>query len=310
MGMLINGKWEIGNFKPNEKNGHFDRPQSTFRQFISATPTATFPAEKKRYHLYLSLACPWAHRTLIFLRLKQLTDIIDTSIVHPHMLENGWAFKAKDGATIDKVNHFDYLNQVYTLSDKHCTTRVTVPVLFDTKEKVIVNNESAEIIRMFNNEFNSLTDNHDDYYPEKLQNQIDDINTFIYHNINNGVYKVGFATTQEAYEQAFYQLFSALDELEKRLSQNTYLMGDRLTEADWRLFTTIIRFDAVYFNHFKTNLKRICDYPHLYNYLKRLYHYDGIKETVDFFHIKQHYFFSHTHINPSQIVPIGPELSL
>lgn len=310
MKLLVNGQWQEQKNDSSKKTGDFKRDASQFRKTISSQPDAEFPAEKDRYHLYVSLACPWAHRTLIFRKLKQLESMITVSIVHPHMLEHGWEFKEERGATGDTLYGLNYLYELYLKADSNYSGRVTVPVLWDKKQCTIVNNESSEIIRQFNQAFNHLGAHQHDFYPLALQDEINLINEKIYSGVNNGVYRCGFATSQEAYEQAFVELFQVLDELERHLSQHDFLVGGQLTEADWRLFTTLIRFDVVYYNHFKTNLRRISDYPALQAYVKRLYHYPGIKETVNFEHIKQHYYFSHKMINPSQIVPLGPELQL
>lgn len=313
MGRLINGKWVSGDFSDRINKGHFERTASKFRNWINADGSAGssgkagFKAEAGRYHLYVSYACPWAHRTLIFRRLKQLEDLISVDVVSPDMLEDGWQFNEQFS---DSLYGSNYLHQIYTLAAPSCNSHVSVPVLWDKKRKMIVNNESAEIIRMFNSAFNELTGNHDDYYPADLKGQIDAVSERVYAGVNNGVYRCGFATTQEAYEEAFDRLFSELDWLEDLLDGQLYLVGGRLTEADWRLFTTLIRFDAVYFGHFKCNKKRIVDYPNLAAYLKRLYNYPGIAETVHFDHIKRHYYYSHVSINPTRIVPKGPELEL
>lgn len=314
MTALIKGKIHKDWLDEEIKDGEFVRDESVFRHWITvdgaAGPTGTggFKAEADRYHLYISHACPWAHRTVIFRHLKQLENMIGLSIVEPDMLEQGWKFGSAYGATQDLANGFDYVHQLYTKSDPKCTSQVTVPILWDKKNSVIVNNESSEIIRMFNSAFNHITHNEFDFYPPELAAQIDQINDFVYHNINNGVYRCGFAKSQPAYEKAFDQLFAALDEIEKRLSMQRYLVGQQITEADWRLFTTLVRFDAVYVGHFKCNLKRIADYPNLSNYLKELYQIEGVADTVHFEHIKRHYYFSHLEINPTQIVPKGPTL--
>jgi putative glutathione S-transferase len=261
-----------------------------------------------RYHLYVSLACPWAHRTLIFRALKGLDNAISVSIVDPLMLEDGWAFSDFPGCVPDTVNHARYLREVYAKADSRYSGRVTVPVLWDRETGTIVNNESSEIVRMLNSEFEDIARLHEDYYPQPLRAEIDAVNQLVYKNINNGVYRCGFATTQEAYDGAFDALFSALDELEARLDRSRYLVGDRITEADWRLFPTLVRFDAVYYGHFKCNLRRIGDYPNLSNYLRDLYQVPGIAETVDMSHIKRHYYASHRHINPTGIVPKGPQI--
>ncbi|STX51943.1 S-transferase [Legionella busanensis] len=310
MGLLVDGQWQDTWYDTSKTKGAFKREPSKFHNEVSEKPDAKFPAVANRYHLYVSLACPWAHRALIFRTLKKLTDFIDVSVVHPHMLEHGWEFKQEMGATGDKLYGLRYLYELYCKADSNYTGRVTVPVLWDKENQTIVCNESAELIRQLNSAFNHLTGDEQDFYPPSLCAEIDAINGKIYHTVNNGVYRCGFATSQEAYEEAFEQLFATLDELETHLTQHGYLVGGQLTEADWRLFTTLIRFDAVYYGHFKTNKKRIIDYPALQEYLKRLYHYPGIKETVNFLHIKQHYYYSHQTINPSRIVPVGPELKL
>jgi putative glutathione S-transferase len=265
-----------------------------------------FKAEPGRYHLYVSLACPWAHRTLIFRKLKKLADIISVSIVHYHMGKDGWTFLAEDGATGDTLYGLDYLHHIYTKADPNYTGRVTVPVLWDKREQTIVSNESPEIIRMLNSAFNAWGEALLDFYPTELRNDIDEVNGLVYPSINNGVYRAGFATTQEAYEEAFGELFAALDTLEERLSRQRYLVGNRITEADWRLFTTLVRFDPVYVGHFKCNLRRIADYPNLSNYMRDLYQTPGVAETVNLHHIKAHYYGSHKTINPTGIVPVGP----
>ena len=315
MGLLIEGRWHDQWYDTGKSKGEFLRTNSQFRNWITADGSAGpsgesgFPAEAGRYHLYVSLACPWAHRTLIFRALKSLEDIIPVSIVHPYMLDNGWVFDDWKGETADALYGFNCLHQLYTRANPDYSGRVTVPVLWDTEQETIVSNESSEIIRMFNSAFADLTPEKTDYYPEELRNEIDSINARIYEALNNGVYRCGFATTQKAYEAAFTELFACLDELELRLSKQRFLIGNRLTEADWRLFTTLIRFDAVYYSHFKTNLRRISDYPELYAYTRDLYQQPGIKQTVNLEHIKQHYYYSHETINPTRIVPEGPELN-
>jgi len=301
MGMLIDGQWESDDGKWASKDGAFRRVQASFRCNIG---DECFPVERDRYHLYVSLACPWAHRTLIFRKLKGLEKIIPVTIVHPHMLDEGWQF-----AEAEPLYGFTHAHQLYSKAEPHYSGHVTVPILWDTKKKLIVCNESAEIIRMFNSAFDVLTGNGDDYYPTGLRDEIDEINGFVYDNINNGVYQCGFATTQDAYEHAFDHLFDALDSLESRLAGQRYLVGNRITEADWRLFTTLIRFDAVYVGHFKCNRNRIADMPNLWGYLRDLYQQPGIADTVDFTHIKQHYYYSHESINPTRIVAKGPELN-
>lgn len=309
MGLLVDGNWQDKWYDTDKTGGRFERSAAQFRNWIEADAEAPFPAVSGRYHLYVSFACPWAHRTLIFRKLKGLEKHISVSAVHPLMLENGWEFESKDGSPLqDPLYNLDYMYQVYLKADDHYSGRVTVPVLWDKQEQTIVSNESADIIRMFNSAFNGLTGNTDDYYPAALQDDIDQINDLVYHNINNGVYKCGFATKQDAYEEAFEALFDALDQVEARLSQHRYLVGDTLTEADWRLFTTLVRFDAVYVGHFKTNQRRIVDYPNLWNYVKALYQHEGVAETVVMDHIKQHYYGSHKTINPTGIVPVGPAI--
>jgi len=300
MGLLVDGVWHDQWYDTKSTGGKFERKASQFRNWIASD--SVFMPEAGRYHLYVSLACPWAHRTLIFRKLKSLENLIDVSILSPRMLENGWQFDKPE-----PLYNFDYAYQIYTKADPDYSGRVTVPILWDKQRETIVSNESAEIIRMFNSAFNTLTGNMDDYYPEALHHEIDVINAFVYDNINNGVYKCGFATTQVAYDDAFESLFSALDEVEMRLSQQRYLLGDMLTEADWRLFTTLVRFDAVYVGHFKCNRQRIADYPNLSNYLRELYQYEGISETVNIQHIKEHYYYSHESINPTRIIPKGPK---
>ena len=310
MGLLVDGKWQDKWYDTSKNGGKFERQASKFRDKVSNEDGSTFPAESDRYHLYVSLACPWAHRALIFRKLKGLEAHIDVSVVHPEMLDQGWEFKDYSGSTGDKLYNFDYAHQIYTKAKPEITTRVTVPILWDKQTETIVNNESAEIIRIFNSGFNSLTNNEDDYYPNAQREEIDAINNMVYHDINNGVYKAGFATTQEAYEEAVTALFCALDRVEERLSKQRYLVGSKITEADWRLFTTLIRFDAVYHGHFKCNKKQIADYPNIYGYMKELYQVPGVAETVNFDHIKRHYYYSHTMINPTQIIPVGPEQDL
>ena len=313
MGLLIEGCWHDKWYDTSKSDGEFLRTNSQFRNWIttdgSVGPSGEsgFPADAERYHLYVSLACPWAHRTQIFRSLKSLDDIIQVSIVHPFMLDKGWVFDNWNEETGDSLYGYDCLHQLYTRADPNYSGRVTVPVLWDSKRETIVSNESSEIIRMLNSAFVNFTQNKTDYYPEVLRDEIDLINTRIYETLNNGVYRCGFSTTQKAYEASFTQLFDCLEELELRLSKHRYLIGNRITEADWRLFTTLIRFDAVYYSHFKTNLSRICDYPELYSYTCDLYQHAGIKQTVNFEHIKQHYYYSHETINPTRIVPEGPK---
>jgi putative glutathione S-transferase len=304
MGLLVDGKWHNDWYDTSSTGGEFIRKDSQFRHWIGGPD---FEAEAGRFHLFVSLACPWAHRTLIFRKLKKLENIVGVTIVDAIMLEHGWVFS--EVSQDNPIDGIDYLNQVYTTADASYSGRVTVPALWDKKRHTIVNNESSEIIRMFNTAFNDLTEDHSDYYPQQLRAEIDALNQLVYDNINNGVYRAGFATSQKAYEGAFERLFDTLELIERRLSQHRYLIGDLITEADWRLFTTLIRFDAVYFSHFKTNLKRIEDCPNLSNYVRELYQIEGVAETVNFDHIKTHYYFSQTTINPTQIVPVGPSLN-
>lgn len=317
MGLLVDGEWRDRWYDTKPTGGRFKRRDSSFRNWItadgSAGPSGTggFPAEPGRYHLYVSLACPWAHRTLIFRILKGLEEMISGDVVHYHMGEEGWVFDASaDGATPDTVNGKSRLYEIYLAADPAYSGRVTVPVLWDRKQGAIVNNESSEIIRMFNTAFDGIGAKPGDYYPEELRGDIDAVNATVYSNVNNGVYKAGFATAQGAYEEAFAALFATLDDLELRLSKQRYLTGNRLTEADWRLFTTLVRFDPVYVGHFKCNLRRIADYPNLSNYLRDLYQVPGVAGTVNMDHIKRHYYGSHTKVNPTGIVPAGPETNL
>jgi len=304
MGLLVDGQWHDKWYDTEKHGGRFVRSESQFRDQITAD--GRFKPESGRYHLYVSYACPWAHRALIFRQLKGLQQHIGVSVVHPLMLENGWEFA--DKPLHDALYDSDFMYQLYLKADPNYSGRVTVPVLWDKQEQTIVNNESAEIIRIFNSAFNDLTGNYDDYYPESLQQQIDSINEWVYHDINNGVYKCGFATQQDAYEEAYEALFTALDRIEDILSKQTFLTGDQLTEADWRLFTTLVRFDAVYFGHFKTNRRRIVDYPGTWRFVRQLYQHPGVAETVVMDHIKRHYYGSHKTINPTQVVPVGPDI--
>lgn len=313
MGMLINGELADSWLDKELDEGEFKRMESSFRHWVTADGSAGpsgnsgFRAEADRYHLYISDACPWAHRTVIFRKLKQLENIIGLSCVEAEMLNDGWTF-AEQGKYSDSLHGFRYAYQLYQKADPHFTGQITVPILWDKKTGTIVNNESSEIIRMLNSAFNEFTEVKTDYYPPQLQTEIDAVNQPIYDNINNGVYRCGFATTQAAYEKAFDRLFQQLEHTEQRLARQRYLCGDQITEADWRLFTTLIRFDAVYFGHFKCNLKRIVDYPNLSNYLRELYQIPGIAETIDLDYIKRHYYYSHTTVNPTQIIPKGPLL--
>ena len=306
MGLLIDGRWQDQWYDTKSTGGTFKRQESAFRNRVTADGSSGFKAEPGRYHLYVSLACPWAHRTLIFRKLKKLEDVISVSVVEPLMLENGW--ELAPGA--DPVNGKRFLYQVYTEVKPDMTGRVTVPVLWDKRKRTIVNNESAEIIRMLNSEFNAFGDASLDFYREDLRAEIDEINAYVYDRVNNGVYKAGFATEQAAYEEAFDNLFKALDTLDERLASQRWLVGNRQTEADWRLFTTLVRFDPVYVGHFKCNLRRIADYPHLSGYLRDIYQTDGIAETVNMAHIKGHYYESHKAINPTGVVPVGPAMDL
>ena len=312
MGLLIDGKWHTDWYDTKKTKGRFVRKDSSFRNWVTADGSAGpsgdsgFRAEAGRYHLYVSMACPWAHRTLIFRRLKGLEDMISLSVVNAYMGDEGWTFDAGDDVIPDTVNHKGRLHEVYTLADPSYSGRVTVPVLWDKKRETIVSNESSEIIRMFNSAFDDVGATPGDYYPGPLRGEIDELNEFIYPNINNGVYRAGFATTQEAYEEAVRELFAALDKLEERLAGNRYLAGPTITEADWRLFTTLVRFDAVYVGHFKCNVRRIVDYPNLWAYVRDLYQQPGIGETVKIDNIKRHYYASHDTINPTGVIPVGP----
>jgi len=310
MGLLVEGKWQDTWYDTKSTKGKFVRGESKFKNWVTADGSSGFKAEPDRYHLYVSLACPWAHRTLILRKLKRLEDVISISIVDPLMAENGWEFSSYPDSIPDMINKANYLHEIYTASAPEYTGRATVPVLWDKKKKTIVNNESAEIMLIFNSEFNEFADGSVDFYPPELRDEIDRINTLVYDNINNGVYKCGFATTQEAYDEALSNLFETLDQIESMLAKKRYLVGDKITIADWRLFTTLLRFDSAYYNHFKCNLRRIEEYPNLSNYLRELYQYPGVAETVNFKHIKEHYFKSHRTINPTGIVPAGPELDL
>jgi glutathionyl-hydroquinone reductase len=311
-GMLIDGVWQTQWHDTKSTGGRFKRTEPKFRNWVtpdgSAGPSGSggFKAERGRYHLYVSLACPWAHRTVLFRKLKGLEDVISMTGVEPLMGDEGWQF-GPDG-DLDTVNGTQKLNQIYLLTEPRYTGRVSVPVLWDKERRTIVNNESPEIIRMLNTAFDAFTNNRTDYYPAELRGEIDAVNALVFKNINNGVYRSGFASTQEAYEEAFLDLFGALDQLEGRLSRQRYLAGGAITEADWRLFTTLIRFDAVYVGHFKCNLRRIADYPNLSNYLRDLYQVPGVAETVNMDHIKRHYYGSMRNLNPSGVVPLGPAL--
>lgn len=302
MGLLVNGQWVDQWYDTEKTKGEFVRQESRFRNWI--TPDGEFPAEKGRYHLYVSYACPWAHRTLITRAIKCLEDYIPVSVVDPYMGENGWEF-GPDG---DPLYGSKFAHEIYTRAAPDYTGRVTVPILWDKKTETIVSNESAEIIRMLNSAFNHLTGNELDLCPEELRDEIEEVNMLVYDNVNNGVYKAGFATSQEAYEEAYGNLFAALDKLEERLSNQRYLIGERPTEADIRLFTTLLRFDSVYHGHFKCNKQRLADYPNLWAYTREIYNWAGVKETIYMDHIKDHYYGSHKTINPTGVVPLGPEL--
>ena len=316
MGLLVKGQWVDQWYDTDANDGEFARSESQFRNWVTkdgnAGPTgdAGFKAEAGRYHLYVSLACPWAHRVLILRRLKGLESMISVSVVNPLMAEHGWTFDEAPGVISDPIINARYMYQIYTATDPNYSGRVTIPVLWDKQQHCIVNNESAELIRMLNSAFDDIGATPGDYYPHALRGDIDKFNAKIYPNVNNGVYKAGFATTQRAYEQAVMPLFATLDELDQHLSHHRYLAGEQITEADWRLFTTLIRFDTVYYSHFKCNIKRITDYPNLSGYLRELYQWPGIKDTINMAHIKQHYYRSHLNINPTGIVPVGPDLDL
>ncbi len=314
MGVLVKGEWHNTWYDTASTGGEFKREAAQLRHWVtadgSAGPTGKsgFAAESGRYHLYVSYACPWAHRTLIFRQLKQLREHISVSVVSPDMLENGWTFDQEAGSSGDHIHHYSFMHQVYTANKKDYSGRVTVPVLWDKKTNTIVNNESADIIRMFNSAFNGITHNYDDYYPEDLRKSIDEVNERVYNCINNGVYRAGFATTQAAYAKAYAELFNALDWVEEQLHHNTFLTGERITETDWRLFTTLIRFDTVYHGHFKCNKQQLEEYPNIANYIRALYQWPKVADTVNFGHIKRHYYYSHHMINPTRIVPAGPDI--
>jgi len=323
MGLLIDGTWHDRPYDTKSQGGRFVRESAKFRNWI--TPDGApgpsgeggFPAEAGRYHLYVSLACPWAHRTLILRALKELTEAVGVSVVHPHMLDNGWEYAPDTSddmhrleGTGDPVNGCRYHHQLYTLADPHYTGRVTVPLLWDRERRTIVSNESADIVRMLNSAFAGVAGNELDFYPPDLRDEIEAVNAPVYERVNNGVYRAGFATTQAAYEEAFDALFAELDTLDTRLGVRRYLCGDRVTESDWRLFTTLVRFDPVYVGHFKCNQRRIADFPNLSGYLRELYQWPSVAPTVDFTHIKQHYYYSHRSINPTRVVPKGPVLDL
>ncbi|AMB99502.1 glutathione-dependent reductase [Aerococcus urinaehominis] len=314
MGLLVDGKWVDQWYDTESTGGRFVRKDSQFRNWITPdgqpgpTGEGGFKAEADRYHLYVSLACPWASRAMIYRSLKGLEDMISVSVVNPVMLEHGWTFEEGPGVISDPVYQADYMYEIYQHEDPEYTGRVTVPVLFDKKQKRIVNNESADIIRMFNSAFDGIGAKEGNYNPDELIDEIDRVNDEVYDAVNNGVYKAGFATDQDVYQEEVKKLFKELDKLENHLTDHDYLVGDQITEADWRLFTTLVRFDSVYFGHFKCNLKELRQYPKLWEYTRRLYNWPGVKETVDFDHIKTHYYKSHTTINPNGIVPAGPDI--
>jgi len=315
MGYLENGQWVDKWYDTSKTGGKFVRTTAAFRNWITADGSADpsgeagFKAQSGRYHLYVSLACPWAHRTLVFRAIKGLEPHISVSVVHPHMLSDGWTFETDyEGADGDDLFGFAFARDIYTKADPTISGRVTVPILWDKERGTIVSNESSEIIRMFNSAFNEITGNQDDYWPVEMRAQIETVNERIYDTVNNGVYKSGFATTQDAYDEAVNPLFDSLDWIEEILSKSRYLMGDTLTEADWRLWTTLVRFDAVYHGHFKCNRKRIVDYPNIWAYTRELYQVEGVAATLNLDHITEHYHYSHETINPHRIVPIGPVL--
>lgn len=317
MGLLVDGTWQDTWYDTKSTGGRFQRSAAAFRNWLTADGSngpdgqPGFKAEKDRYHLYVSLACPWAHRTLIVRQLKGLESLISVSVVHPLMLEHGWTFGDDfPGATGDNLYHHDYLYQLYTQADPHYSGRVTVPVLWDKQNRTIVSNESSEIIRMFNTAFDALGARAGDFYPTALRSDIDEVNGWVYDTINNGVYKAGFATSQEAYSDAVTQVFASLERVEALLGKQRYLTGDRLTEADIRLWTTLVRFDPVYVTHFKCDLQRISDYPNLYGFLREIYQIPGIADTVNFDHIRNHYYRSHKTINPTGVISIGPRQDL
>ena len=314
MGLLVDGQWQDKWYDTEASGGRFVREDAGFRNWVtadgSAGPTGVggFKAEANRYHLYVSLACPWAHRTTIYRKLKGLEDMISLSVVHPFMGDKGWTFAEGAGVIADPIVNASYLYEVYVAAKPDYTGRVTVPILWDKKTNTIVSNESSEIIRMLNSAFDEAGATDVNFLPKALLAEIDTINEFVYSAVNNGVYKAGFATTEAAYKEAVVTLFDALDTLEARLADQRYLLGDTITEADWRLFTTLVRFDAVYVGHFKCNIRRIVDYPNLWGYLRDLYQVPGIAETVSIEHIKAHYYTSHANINPTRIIPVGPLL--
>lgn len=316
MGLLVDGEWKDRWYDTKASKGRFERSKSVFRHWITADGSpgpdgdGGFVAAAGRYHLYVSLACPWAHRTLIFRKLKGLEDKISVSVTHWLMRDNGWTFAEGEGVVADPIHDADFLYQVYTAADPTYTGRVTVPLLWDREKETIVSNESADIIRMMNSAFDGLDGVNDrDFYPEAKRDDIDALNTRIYETVNNGVYRAGFATTQDAYEEAVEPLFETLEFLDRRLGETRYLTGASITEADWRLFTTLLRFDLVYFGHFKCNRRRLVDFPNLWPYARDLYQQPGIADTIDIAHIKRHYYGSHESVNPTGIVPVGPHIN-
>lgn len=315
MGLLVEGKWQDQWYDTSRSGGRFERAAARFRNWITpdgspgSSGVGGFKAEPGRYHLYVSYACPWAHRTLIYRQIKGLSGMIGLSVTHWHMGQNGWTFEDGEGVVVDPMVHARYLYEIYLAAAPDMTGRCTVPILWDRQKRTIVSNESAEIIRMFNSAFDGCGATAGDYYPAELREDIDALNERIYHTLNNGVYRSGFATTQAAYEEAVMPLFKMLDDLESTLSTRRFLCGDRITEADWRLLPTLLRFDLIYHGHFKCNLFRLIDYPNLWGYTRDLYQQPGVAQTCNFFHAKQHYYGSHPSVNPSRIVPIGPELN-
>ncbi|MEL6551017.1 MAG: glutathione S-transferase family protein [Pseudomonadota bacterium] len=315
MGLLVDGQWVDKWYDTKSTNGAFKRSEAKFRNWITSdgapgpSGKGGFKAEAGRYHMYVSYACPWAHRALIFRKLKGLEGLVSVDAVHPDMMGDGWTFETDDhGATGDSLFGYDYAREVYQRAATEMTGRVTVPILWDKETGTIVSNESSEIIRMFNSAFDGLTGNRLDFWPADLREEIEPVNARIYDTLNNGVYKSGFATTQEAYDAAVHPLFDTMDWLDERLTAHRYLMGDRITEADWRLFTTLVRFDAVYHLHFKCNKRRLIDYPALWAYARELYQWPGVAETVNMEHIVRHYHYSHETISPHRIIPINPEI--
>ena len=308
MGQLVEGKWQTEPLTAKQKDGAYIRATTSFRNWITPDGKSGFAPESGRYHLYVAWACPWAHRTLIYRALKQLQDHISVSIVDPLMLDNGWEFGDRKDCTNDTVLGKKYLYEIYTAADPNYTGRTSVPILWDKQAGTIVSNESSEIIRMFNSAFNGLTGDTNDYYPEDLRPEVDMVNERVYQSLNNGVYKAGFARTQQAYEDAVYPLFETLDWLEGILAESRYVAGAQVTEADWRLFPTLLRFDPVYVGHFKCNIRRLCDYPNLWGYTRELYQWPGIADTINLAQTKLHYYGSHETVNPTRVVPAGPDI--